>query len=119
MNVQMTELVAYVVDVVQDISHHNYNGCSTVLPAAMFPSQMITRQSDGMSGVAGDFDDSDSDAASDSYVDLEGLQPMHELSFSQVSWLPSCPRIFREEVMSPFCKLHMLCSSCCWYTVCD
>ena len=50
--------------------------------------QMITRQSDGISGVAGDSHDTDSDADSDSYIDLEELQTMNELSFSQVTWRP-------------------------------
>ena len=55
-----------------------------VLTSVQVISQIITRQSDGMSGVAGDFDDTDSDADSDSHIDLEELQPMNELSFSQV-----------------------------------
>ncbi len=74
---------------------------------------MITRQSDGMSGVAGDFEDSDSDAGSDSYVDLEELLPMNELSFSQVSWLPSCRPLLHEQAVSTIASRITPCKPLC------
>ena len=58
--------------------------------------QMITRQSDGMSGVVGDYDtDSASDSDTDIGVDLGEFQPMNELSFSQMGNLPSVAAVPR------------------------
>ncbi len=92
---------------------------STALITFISFSQMITRQSDGMSGVAGDVDDSDSDADSDSCVDLEELLPMTELSFSQVSWLSLCRAFIREGCSVYSCELHhtmqvLLSIECMW-----
>ena len=64
--------------------------CNARLHCASATVQMITRQSDGMSGVVGDYDtDSASESDTDVDLDLGEFHPITELSFSQMDRPPA------------------------------